>query len=200
MIVQKIKFSKIPFLAGKFKFNVGVDFIKIEQKITFCISVRWFATVCLFINHLNPTFPGTKFRLSILSSSRNAWRHFSFCTKGCPATWLMKFSKASLRSSMKSGSKIPSSWFINGICFMTAFPGSSGTWIWTSRSTSCLSHSKSLYRLLVENSFTLKTMKNVSRDLKIDWALTVFENHRKSLIQHCERSELRLHFEWTEVN
>ena len=27
-----------------------------------------------------------------------------------------------------------------------------------------------------------------------------FENHRKSLIQHCERSELRLHFEWTKVN
>ena len=27
---------------------------------------------------------------------------------------------------------------------------------------------------------------------------TVF--HRKSLIQHCERSELRLHFEWTKVN
>ena len=26
---------------------------------------------------------------------------------------------------------------------------------------------------------------------------TVFENHTKSLIQHCERSELRLHFEWT---
>ena len=29
---------------------------------------------------------------------------------------------------------------------------------------------------------------------------TVFENHRKSLIQHCERSELRLHFKWTKVN
>ena len=29
---------------------------------------------------------------------------------------------------------------------------------------------------------------------------TVFENHRKSLIQHCERSELFLHFEWTKVN
>ena len=29
---------------------------------------------------------------------------------------------------------------------------------------------------------------------------TVFENHRKSLIQHSERSELRLHFEWTKVN
>ena len=26
---------------------------------------------------------------------------------------------------------------------------------------------------------------------------TVFENHRKSLIQHCNRSELHLHFEWT---
>ena len=29
---------------------------------------------------------------------------------------------------------------------------------------------------------------------------TVFENHSKSLIQHCERSELRLHFEWTKVD
>ena len=29
---------------------------------------------------------------------------------------------------------------------------------------------------------------------------TVFENHRKSLIQQCERSEQRLHFEWTKVN
>ena len=29
---------------------------------------------------------------------------------------------------------------------------------------------------------------------------TVFENYRKSLIQHCERSELRLHFEWTKDN
>ena len=29
---------------------------------------------------------------------------------------------------------------------------------------------------------------------------TVFANHRKSLIQHCERSKLRLHFECTKVN
>ena len=29
--------------------------------------------------------------------------------------------------------------------------------------------------------------------------MSVFENHKKSLIQHCERSELRLHFEWTKV-
>ena len=29
---------------------------------------------------------------------------------------------------------------------------------------------------------------------------TVFENHRKSLIQHCKRSELRLHFEWTKFH
>ena len=36
--------------------------------------------------------------------------------------------------------------------------------------------------------------------MKIDFKSTVFENHRKSLIQHCERSELRLHFEWTKVN
>ena len=29
---------------------------------------------------------------------------------------------------------------------------------------------------------------------------TVLENHRKSLIQHCEPSELHLQFEWTKVN
>ena len=29
---------------------------------------------------------------------------------------------------------------------------------------------------------------------------TVVENYRKSLIQHCERSELRLHFEWPKIN
>ena len=28
---------------------------------------------------------------------------------------------------------------------------------------------------------------------------TVFENHRKSLIQHCEISELCLHFEWIKI-
>ena len=28
----------------------------------------------------------------------------------------------------------------------------------------------------------------------------MFENHRKSPIQHCERSELRSHFQWTKVN
>ena len=30
--------------------------------------------------------------------------------------------------------------------------------------------------------------------------VTVFENQRKSLIQHSERSELRLQYEWTKVN
>ena len=31
----------------------------------------------------------------------------------------------------------------------------------------------------------------------LKWNNTVFENHRKSRIQHCERSELRLHQKWT---
>ena len=30
--------------------------------------------------------------------------------------------------------------------------------------------------------------------------VTVFENRPKSRTQLCERSELRLHFEWTKVN
>ena len=29
--------------------------------------------------------------------------------------------------------------------------------------------------------------------------IMVFENQRKCLIEHCERSELRLHFEWTKM-
>ena len=38
------------------------------------------------------------------------------------------------------------------------------------------------------------------RDVIGLWTLaTVFENHRKSLIGHCEQSELRIHFEWTKM-
>ena len=36
--------------------------------------------------------------------------------------------------------------------------------------------------------------------LLIHCRITVFENHPKSLIQNCERSELRLQFEWTKVH
>ena len=37
-------------------------------------------------------------------------------------------------------------------------------------------------------------------EIKKGFQVTVFESHRKSLIQHCERSELRLHFEWKKVS
>ena len=37
-----------------------------------------------------------------------------------------------------------------------------------------------------------KSPKNIEKN-------TVVENHRKSLIQYCERSELRSHFEWTKA-
>ena len=46
------------------------------------------------------------------------------------------------------------------------------------------------------NCFTNSFLKMVPFFLPI----TVFENHRKSLIQHCEQSELRLHFECSKVN
>ena len=48
--------------------------------------------------------------------------------------------------------------------------------------------------LLLGNISGVKTLTKNANDA------TVFENHRKSLIQHCERSELRLHFEWTKVD
>ena len=51
------------------------------------------------------------------------------------------------------------------------------------------------------NMSDLRISLNQLRDIlfKVSCTGTVFENHRKSLIQHCERSELRLHFEWTKV-
>ena len=39
------------------------------------------------------------------------------------------------------------------------------------------------------------------RDIKLEVNIfTVFENHRKSRIKHCEQSKLRLHFEWPKVH
>ena len=39
----------------------------------------------------------------------------------------------------------------------------------------------------------------ISSNISASDHYTVFENHRKSLIQHCEGSELRVHFEWTKM-
>ena len=38
------------------------------------------------------------------------------------------------------------------------------------------------------------------RKTEFHYGGTVFENLKKGLIQHCERSELRVHFDWTKVN
>ena len=47
----------------------------------------------------------------------------------------------------------------------------------------------------IQGSYTI--LKYIS---KYDFVFrTMFENHRKSLIQHCERSELPLYLEWTKV-
>ena len=50
---------------------------------------------------------------------------------------------------------------------------------------------------IIAGTVTSNTFRLKEGDISIN---TVFENHRKSLIQHCERSELHLHFEWTKVN
>lgn len=68
---------------------------------------------------------------------------------------LINCSSPCLRSSMKDSSKMPSS-PRNGSCRFKAFPGSGGTTILLSRSSSFFSHSKSLYRLLTHDSFNLK--------------------------------------------
>ena len=47
----------------------------------------------------------------------------------------------------------------------------------------------------------LKRNKNPSKYQQVSakHLKRVFENRRKSRIQHCERSELSLHLEWTKV-
>ena len=54
-----------------------------------------------------------------------------------------------------------------------------------------------LQGISVMRTLTKKSMHSVWKSLKKSHFYTVFENHWKSLIQHCEQSELRLHFEWT---
>ena len=51
----------------------------------------------------------------------------------------------------------------------------------------------------IANEVKSKAFADNTTDRQTRSIFTVFENHRKSLIQHCERSELHLHFEWTQV-
>ena len=51
---------------------------------------------------------------------------------------------------------------------------------------------RALFDLACYTSQAIKQVMQQVRQLN-----TMFENHRKSLIEHYERSELRLHFDWT---
>ena len=61
-------------------------------------------------------------------------------TRGCPATLFRNSSRPSLRSSMNSGSKMPSSLLRKGSCLVKALPGREGIIIWTVLDSSSLSH------------------------------------------------------------
>ena len=52
---------------------------------------------------------------------------------------------------------------------------------------------------LISPEFQMIVRDECSWKRKYRYVDTVFENHRKSLIQHYERSELRLHLEWAKV-
>ena len=59
-----------------------------------------------------------------------------------------------------------------------------------------------MYSRLLQKVFgmPLKVLTKFQIPKSKELCCTVFENHIKSLIQHCERSELRLHFKWTKVH
>ena len=48
--------------------------------------------------------------------------------------------------------------------------------------------------LRIKKLYVLAALLVEEHQVRKEGENTVFENHRKSLIQHCERSELRLHF------
>ena len=58
------------------------------------------------------------------------------------------------------------------------------------------------YLCIVKPEFLMKTLgpSDAPKVSLVLFEITVSENHRKGLIQHCERSEIHLHFEWTKVN
>ena len=82
IFVQKIKFSTIPFLAGKFKCNVGVDF---NQNLRSCISVINDFAFCDIVPLKSLIFPYFNFvnwqffvsQLSSISTSGSAVRIFT---------------------------------------------------------------------------------------------------------------------------
>ena len=57
---------------------------------------------------------------------------------------------------------------------------------------------RSLFYRQGEKSVIDAILPFVATIINVSYSDMVFENHRKSIIQHCERSELR--FEWTKVN
>ena len=62
------------------------------------------------------------------------------------------------------------------------------------------------YNLLLkeQNSFSAQRCRKLVITERLERTIpadnTVVENQRKTLILHCERSELRLHFEWTKIS
>ena len=54
-------------------------------------------------------------------------------------------------------------------------------------------------RLVVKYNISHQ-MKDLKHQLLFWWLAQCLKITEKGLIQHCERSELRLHFEWTKVN
>ena len=91
---SKIKFSIIPFLARKFKFTVGVDFIKIEL-----LDKNWdFASVCLLLLGSNlvcvlPTFTFPSLSSRDLKTCFKPFRHTHWPSKSTTAQWAKKLTK-----------------------------------------------------------------------------------------------------------
>ena len=61
-------------------------------------------------------------------------------------------------------------------------------------------HKMAVLQVTLSRSKYLLLVVDLAARWSCCYSFTLFENHRKSLIQHCERSELRLHFEWTKVH
>ena len=75
--------------------------------------------------------------------------------------------------------------------------GSKWNFLWSAKKILILQYRE---RIIANEVKSSKAFADTTTDRQTRSIFTVFENHRKSLIQHCKRSELRLHFVWTQVN
>ena len=111
-----------------------------------------------------------------------------------------KIPEASLHFAQIRGSKDKGNWLVTSR--RKLFPTSQRSYVTDTSYISEMYRVKNTkFSLRVKKTFASIFWKCSQKYMEMDFRLIVVENLRKSIIQHCERSELRLHFfKWTKIH